>query len=84
MKTLSRSLTAPSAHCYNPAFFGTWADWRNTVQGTDPREVNEDEDNTTADVKQCRTFNSATGAWSGDQCPHDGGIDQDIYGDLVP
>jgi len=62
--------------------FGTWTDWRNTVQGVDPREVTEDEDNTTADVKQCRTF--ANGAWSGDQCPHDGGLDQDIYGDYTP
>ncbi len=64
--------------------FGTWTDWRNTRQGTDPREVTEDEDDATADVYQCRTFNSATGAWSGDQCPHDGGLDQDIYGDLMP
>jgi hypothetical protein len=46
--------------------FGAWTDWRNTVQGTDPREVTEDEDNATADVKQCRTFDTATGAWSGD------------------
>jgi len=53
------------------------------VQGTDPREVEEDEDNTTADVKQCRTFDASSGAWSGDQCPHDGVIDQDIYGDLI-
>jgi len=64
--------------------FGTWTDWRNTVQGVDPREQPEDEDNTTADVKQCRTFNAAIGAWSGDQCPHDGGIDQNIFGDKTP
>jgi hypothetical protein len=64
--------------------FGVWTDWRNTVQGTDPREVTEDEDNFTADVKQCRTFNATTGTWSGDQCPHDGGIDQDIFGDYTP
>jgi hypothetical protein len=64
--------------------FGVWTDWRNTVQGTDPREVNEDEDNATADVKQCRTFNTTTGTFSGDQCPHDGGIDQDIFGDHTP
>jgi hypothetical protein len=63
--------------------YGAWTDWRNTVQGSDPREVTEDEDNTTADVKQCRTFNATTG-WSGDQCPHDGGIDQDIYGAATP
>jgi len=64
--------------------YGTWTDWRNTVQGSDPREVTEDEDNATADVKQCRTFNATTGTWSGDQCPHDGGIDQDIYGAVMP
>jgi hypothetical protein len=64
--------------------FGAWTDWRNTVQGADPREINEDEDNFTADVKQCRTFDASTGIWSGDQCPHDGGIDQDIFGDYTP
>jgi hypothetical protein len=64
--------------------YGTWTDWRNTVQGSDPREVTEDEDNATADVKQCRTFDATTGTWSGDLCPHEGGIDQDIYGASVP
>jgi len=23
-------------------------------------------------------------SWSGDRCPHTGGIDQDIYGDKTP
>ena len=62
--------------------FGTWTDWRNTVQGEDPREADEDEDGATADVHQCRTFTN--GAWSSDQCPRAGGIDQDIYGDYAP
>jgi hypothetical protein len=62
--------------------FGVWTDWRFTVAGTDPREVTEDEDDTTADVTQCRVFES--GAWSGDRCPHAGGLDQDILGDVVP
>jgi hypothetical protein len=61
--------------------FGAWTDWRNTVPGADPREAGGS--NEGADVKQCRTFNSATG-WSGDQCPHDGGIDQNIYGSKAP
>ncbi len=53
------------------------------MAGTDPREVgHEDEDN--ADVRQCRTFDPDTQTWSGDTCPHDGGLDQDIYGDLTP
>jgi hypothetical protein len=64
--------------------YGTWTDWRNTVPGTDPRESPEDEDGGTADVKQCRTFDAATATWSSDQCPHDGGLDQDIYGDYTP
>jgi hypothetical protein len=63
--------------------FGVWTDWRNTVAGSDPREA-ADEDNDGADVKQCRTFDAETNNWSGDQCPHDGGIDQDIFGDLSP
>ncbi|HEV8231082.1 MAG TPA: sialidase family protein [Thermoanaerobaculia bacterium] len=62
--------------------FGTWTDWRNTVPGVDPREAAED-DNDFADVKQCRTFDPSTG-WSGDTCPRDGGLDQDIYGRLTP
>jgi hypothetical protein len=64
--------------------FGTWTDWRNTVQGTDQRETPEDKDGATSDVKQCRVFNASTGTWSGDQCVHEGGLDQDIYGSLTP
>jgi len=60
--------------------FGAWTDWRNTVSGTDPRESTGSVEG--ADVKQCRTFIS--GAWTGDQCPHEGGIDQDIYGSVTP
>ena len=60
--------------------FATWTDWRNTVAGIDPREPNATD---RADVKQCRTFDSATKTWSGDQCPHQGGLDQDIYGAVV-
>jgi hypothetical protein len=62
--------------------FGVWTDWRNTVQGTDPREAPEDEDRATADVLQCRVF--VNGAWSGDRCPRAGGLDQNIYGDTTP
>jgi len=70
--------------------YTVWTDWRNTVQGTDPREKTEDADATTADVHQCRTLNTIQtkkgpfSFWSGDLCPHDGGIDQNIYGDLAP
>ena len=67
----------------NDFAFGTWTDWRNTVQGTDPREDPEDEDGATADVKQCRVVD-ANGVFSGDRCPRDGGLDQNIYGDYTP
>jgi hypothetical protein len=61
--------------------FGAWTDWRNTVTGSDPREGSQSPDD--ADVEQCRTFDPVTG-WSGDQCPHNGGLDQNIYGNLAP
>jgi hypothetical protein len=63
--------------------FGAWTDWRDTVAGSDPREGSAD-DNDFADVKQCRTFDSSTGTWSGDTCPRDGGLDQNIYGTVMP
>ncbi|MBI3747470.1 MAG: exo-alpha-sialidase [Chloroflexi bacterium] len=62
--------------------FGVWTDWRNAVAGPDPREASA-EDNDAADVRQCRTFDAASG-WSGDTCPHDGGLDQDIFGAPAP
>ena len=62
--------------------YGVWTDWRNTVQGPDPREGAGDEDGSSADVLQCRTFSD--GAWSSDTCPRAGGLDQNIYGDKTP
>lgn len=71
--------------------YGAWTDWRNTVQGVDPRETPEDEDAGTADVVQCRVTLTSTDkkgntikSWSGDRCPHAGGLDQNIYGDKTP
>jgi hypothetical protein len=71
--------------------YAVWTDWRNTVQGADPRETPEDEDAGTADVLQCRITipvtdkkGNKTNTWSGDRCPHLGGINQDIYGDKAP
>jgi hypothetical protein len=71
--------------------FGTWTDWRNTVQGTDPRETPEDADAASSDVRQCRVVltstdrkGNTTKSWSSDRCPHEGGLDQDIYGDRTP
>jgi hypothetical protein len=63
--------------------FGTWTDWRDTAAGADPRETTSD-DSDNADVIQRRTFNNATGAWSGDTCPHNGGLDQNVYGNITP
>jgi hypothetical protein len=62
--------------------YGVWTDWRNTVHGPDPREGTGDEDGSSADVLQCRTFSD--GAWSSDMCPRAGGLDQNIYGDQTP
>lgn len=62
--------------------FGAWTDWRNTVPGIDPREANA-QDNDGADVMQCRSL-LAPGTYSGDTCPHAGGLDQDIYGAVTP
>ena len=63
--------------------YGVWTDWRNTVQGTDPRETPEDEDAATSDVHQCRTQNQ-DGSFSADTCPYAGGLDQNIYGATTP
>jgi len=71
--------------------YGVWTDWRNTVAGTDPREAQPDPDDHNADVVQCRSQRSTvdkkgntTTSWTSDQCPHAGGIDQNIYGDKTP
>jgi hypothetical protein len=61
--------------------FGAWTDWRDTVAGTDPREPASSDN---ADVLQCRTFDTAAALWSGDTCPRNGGLDQNIYGRITP
>lgn len=60
-----------------------WTDSRDTVPGTDPRyddpAVATPEDGTDGfDVLQCRVF--AGNAWSADNCPNAGGLNQNIYG----
>jgi hypothetical protein len=59
-----------------------WTDYRDVVAGTDPREGAGDEDGSSADVKQCRAVED--GAFGADECPHAGGLDQNLYGDLAP
>ncbi len=56
--------------------FAVWTDGRDIVPGSDPR-FPDDGDN--ADVKQCRS-----GDLVDDHCPRAGGLDQNIYGALVP
>ncbi len=60
-----------------------WADGRDTVAGTDPRYTNGDGTDG-FDVLQCRVQNPATGAWSADRCPNAGGLDQQIWGHVIP
>ena len=60
-----------------------WTDGRDTVSGIDPRYTNGDGTDG-FDVHQCRTLNAATGAWSADGCPNAGGLDQQIWGLVIP
>jgi hypothetical protein len=62
--------------------FSTWTDWRNTRPADAAHNDKRDTDHR-ADVYQCRTVNT-DGSITGDKCPRDGGLDQDIYGDLSP
>jgi hypothetical protein len=63
--------------------FAVWTDYRNTVPGTDVREAADDDTDPGADVLQCRDV-LPDGSITGDKCPRNGGLDQDIYGDLTP
>ena len=60
-----------------------WADGRDTVAGTDPRYTNGDGTDG-FDVLQCRVQNPTTMAWSADNCPNAGGLDQQIWGFVLP
>jgi hypothetical protein len=62
--------------------YGTWTDWRNTVNGPDQRETAADDHDAGSDVLQCRT--QSGGVFTADLCPRAGGLDQDIYGDTAP
>jgi hypothetical protein len=62
--------------------YGAWTDWRNVRPGSDLREKG-DSDNDHADVFQCRTA-LPDGTISGDTCPWQGGLDQNIYGSQTP
>jgi hypothetical protein len=60
-----------------------WADGRDTVAGTDPRYTNGDGTDG-FDVLQCRVQDPDTMAWSADRCPNAGGLDQQIWGLVIP
>jgi len=71
--------------------YTTWTDWRNTVAGSDPREVTPIRTRATRTSLQCRVLLSSTdkkgnttSSWSGDRCLYAGGIDQNIHGDTTP
>jgi len=63
-----------------------WTDSRDTVPGTDPRYDDPaapvDNSNDGFDVIQCRVFSN--GAWSADNCPNAGGLDQNIFAFVIP
>jgi hypothetical protein len=62
--------------------FMTWTDQRDTVPGTDPRYTNGDGTDG-FDVLQCRAPLPG-GGFGPDTCPNAGGLDQNIYGKVLP
>ncbi|GAA4419221.1 hypothetical protein GCM10023148_18280 [Actinokineospora soli] len=64
-----------------PTAFMTWTDQRDTVPGTDPRHPVDGADG--FDVLQCRAL-LPDGTYGPDTCPTAGGLDQNIYGKVVP
>jgi hypothetical protein len=72
-----------SVSSFGETSFAVWTDYRNTVAGTDVREAADDDADPGADVLQCRDV-LPDGSITGDKCPRNGGLDQDIYGDLSP
>ncbi len=55
--------------------YNVWTDDRQVAGGDDPRYAGGEG----FDVHQCRT-QASDGSWSGDTCPNEGGLDQDIRG----
>jgi hypothetical protein len=60
-----------------------WADGRDTLGGPDPRYTNGDGTDG-FDVHVCRVQNPTTLAWSADNCPNARGLDQQIWGHVIP
>jgi hypothetical protein len=57
--------------------------WRDTVPGEDQRKRGDDDGDTGADVKHCRTEVSPD-LFTDDTCPRAGGLNQNTYGDATP
>jgi hypothetical protein len=64
--------------------YAAWTDYRDQVAGVDQRETGADDNDPGGDVLQCRHLLADGTTWSGDTCPRDGGLDQNIYGDNAP
>jgi hypothetical protein len=77
--------------------YAAWTDNRQVVGGADPRELEADGYDDGFDVLQCRTDLGAgpplpetvplarrDAPYSGDNCGNAGGLDQDIFGAMVP
>ena len=60
----------------------TWTDTRDTLPGADPRYTDGNGIDG-FDVHQCRT-QATDGTWSADTCSNAGGLDQNIYGRVLP
>lgn len=71
----------------NGTAYMTWTDNRDVVPGDDPRETDPDGDGVHQgfdddfDVSMCVFFEG--GAYTGNRCGNNGGLDQNIYGDTV-
>jgi hypothetical protein len=65
---------------WNSTVLLNWTDTRDVVPGDDPRYTNGDGTDG-FDVKQCRPADNLFGA---DTCPNEGGLNQNIYGFVLP
>ena len=61
--------------------FGASTDWRDALGGTDPRVPRPTPAGTQVPAVPDQ---AAYGTWGPDTCPRAGGLDQNIYSDLVP
>ncbi len=77
-----RSGRLPLDQLGRPFAFGTWTDWRNTVAGRRP--ARDRRATTRRGGRAAVPHADASGAFTGDTCPRNGGLDQNIYGAQTP